>query len=669
MAREEKNRGHSKEQSISPSDVKEIDNEDHLTSFIETLCRTHASLSEHFSKNPHKSITPPKPDPENIAARSLRILKERKKIAGGKKSLTLEIGKLIGQGGMSVIHEANQISLSRTVAVKTLHHKYPKSLSEIAMRMLIQEAWMTGNLEHPNIMPVYDIELDDEGHPLIVLKRIEGVPWNELIGDAKQVDKRFGEKNLFEWNLGILGQVCNAIHFAHSRGIIHRDLKPENVMIGEFGEVYVLDWGLALALKDDGTGRLPLASKANGIAGTPAYMAPEVLSDVDGSLSEKTDIYQLGAILHEIISGNPPHMGTTQKEIIASVLKSRANLPKYTSVEIASICQRAMNLNPDLRYETADQFRIAIAGFIQHRGSIRLEAQAQKRLDQLMLDLRVQPEDERAHRRHLYNLFGECRFAYKQAIKQWPENDEAIEGLRRAIETMIDYELQRGEVRSAATLMGELENPPDELQRRMQQAIKAKEEEQLRFQKLERIGKQFDRRTGQRLRAIGSLLFGLIFTVAPLVSDWMLNTFWRQDHFTGSVVIAILLIFLVLGGLAQWEELMETAISRRLLRATTFALFGTIVMNAVGYIIGLSYEMTVVLWPFCWFCVSAMLTATVDRRMFPMALGFLIALFASATWPEVRYYALSASNFILAVNMFFIWAPKDWKEQDQTRSA
>src|SRR5678815_4585974 len=108
----------------------------------------------------------------------------------------------------------------------------------------------------------------------------------------------------------IRDRVLNAVRFAHSRGILHRDLKPANVMIGEFGEVYLVDWGIAVSLRDDGSGRLPLAANATEPAGTPVYMAPEMLGR-DGlpPLSERTDIYLAGAVLFEIVAGRPPHEG------------------------------------------------------------------------------------------------------------------------------------------------------------------------------------------------------------------------------------------------------------------------------------------------------------------------------------------------------------------------
>jgi len=184
-------------------------------------------------------------------------------------SLVLE--HTLSRGGMAVVHLATQTSLRRKVAVKRVR---PEKLDGRAMGRLLREAWITGGLEHPNVPPVYDIALDAEGVPQIVLKRIEGVEWGVLMGAENAVQARFGVPDLMEWNLGVLLQVSNAVRFAHRRGILHRDIKPENVMIGEFGEVVLIDWGIAVSLRGEGRGQLPLAAEVTDVAGTPCYMAP-----------------------------------------------------------------------------------------------------------------------------------------------------------------------------------------------------------------------------------------------------------------------------------------------------------------------------------------------------------------------------------------------------------
>ena len=169
---------------------------------------------------------------------------------------------------------------------------------------------MTGMLEHPNIVPVHFVELGSDGAPLVVMKRVAGTEWNKLIDRADEVKRRFGTTDLLTWNLDILMSVLDALRFAHHRGVIHRDVKPSNVMIGDFGEVYLLDWGIAVSLRDDPSGRLPTLSSRPELAGTPAYLAPEMRGRPGSPRqSERTDVYLAGAVLYEIVTGAPPHRG------------------------------------------------------------------------------------------------------------------------------------------------------------------------------------------------------------------------------------------------------------------------------------------------------------------------------------------------------------------------
>ncbi|HLU49460.1 MAG TPA: serine/threonine-protein kinase, partial [Planctomycetota bacterium] len=217
---------------------------------------------------------------------------------------------------MGMVYLAEQKALGRKVALKALR---PEAETTRGVEKLLEEAWIHGALEHPNIVPVHDIELDARGRPKVALKRIEGRHWGDWIASPERVASSFRVGDILEWNLRVLAQVCQGVHYAHARGFIHRDLKPENVMIGEFGEVYVGDWGLALALRPDPNGRFPHVDEASEIAGTPAYMAPEMLGGSGRRLSERTDVYLLGGILYEILTGEPPHNGSTLKEIFHSV--------------------------------------------------------------------------------------------------------------------------------------------------------------------------------------------------------------------------------------------------------------------------------------------------------------------------------------------------------------
>jgi len=261
----------------------------------------------------------------------------------------LELHGTLGEGGMGIVRLAEQKALGRRVAVKTLREVHAGD-DTIALKLL-QEAWVTGRLEHPNVVPVHDLFVDRDGRPHIVLKRIEGRRWADVMHDRVALEAVFGVGEALEHNLGVFVQVCHAVAFAHQRGIVHRDLKPDNVMIGEFGEVVVLDWGIALALHEDESGRVPHVSSATEAAGTPAYMAPEMLGGESPRIGATTDVYLLGAVLYEILEGKPPHDGESFPAMIASILESKPPLSPHAPAELARIVERAMDADPDARFE------------------------------------------------------------------------------------------------------------------------------------------------------------------------------------------------------------------------------------------------------------------------------------------------------------------------------
>ncbi len=200
-------------------------------------------------------------------------------------------GRELGRGGLGLVIEAMQQAFDRPVAIKRLL----SSGDRITAMQFYAEAVIAAQLEHPNIVPIHDLLSDSKGTLALVMKRVEGTSWKSVLA---------GEPKPLEYHLEILLKVCEAVEFAHSRGIIHRDLKPENVMLGEFGEVSVMDWGCALAFGErEQHPVVPRAEEAEAIAGTPAYMAPEMVLLTPNRLGPASDVYLLGAILYEIVTG------------------------------------------------------------------------------------------------------------------------------------------------------------------------------------------------------------------------------------------------------------------------------------------------------------------------------------------------------------------------------
>ncbi len=602
--------------------------------------------SDTIRQNPENTIVPPLATADTGGRRALDLLSE---LAGGSVSAQLELGATIGEGGMGIVRIAEQVALGRKVAVKTLRSERKSSAAVVD---LLREAWVTGSLEHPNIVPIYHVGLDESGSPIIVLKRIEGVEWSSLIHDADGIRARFGATDLLEWNIEILLQVLNAVRFAHSRGVVHRDLKPDNVMIGEFGEVYLLDWGIAVSVRDDGSGRMPLARDATQMAGTPCYMAPEMLGEAE--ITTRTDIYLAGAVLYEMLAGHAPHQGDSALSIITSVAASQPELPGDVPAVLAGICRRAMARAPNARHDTADELRAALQRYLHHRDSDRLAAQAQARLSELLEFLQSPLDDAATQRQRVYKLFGECRFGFQEALARWPESPDANEGLRWAIRAMIEEELRQGSPRTAATLLAELERPPAELGARVERALEAAEQERRHAAALAR---EHDASVGQRTRWFVSIVLGVAFTTLPLLGA--LRQSWVDAQSVKSLIGFSTGFIVILLGIGAWsrDSMMKTAINRNIFASMLVVFAAQILLAGGANLLDLPVVSIQVLMPFLWTVIASMMAIVVDRRLALCAAGFGAAFLFSAAYPALRMWAMSASNLILTINLFVLWRP------------
>ncbi|MBX3188056.1 MAG: serine/threonine protein kinase [Labilithrix sp.] len=596
-----------------------------------------------IAQNPNSTIEPAQrlvsDAPGRLAVAGLGEQRQARGIDAG-----LEMDRTIGEGGMGIVRLATQRSLGRRVAVKTL--KTGARDDRTTLRLL-REAWVTGTLEHPNIVPVYDLGLDESGSPIIVLKRIEGVEWAAILRDEGAARER-GAGDLLEYNLRILVQLCNAVALAHTKGVVHRDLKPENVMIGSFGEVYLVDWGIAVSLREDPTGRLPLAAHATEIAGTPCYMAPEMMGAL-GSLSERTDVYLLGAILHEVLTGGPPHQGTF-KQIVASILLSRPVYPPSVPKELAEIARRAMNQRAEDRYASADEMRLRLEWYLRHRGSLALSVTAAQRLDE-MRALIATGEAERARER-LYRLFAEARFGFRQAIGACEDNDEAHRGLHDAIVTVVTFELERGTAEAASAVLAELEAPSPELAGRVAAAVKAQRAERRR---IERLQADLDPTIGRRTRVGVTTALAVLWTIFPQVlarleKDDPDPPYWAAYLCTGFLIV-------VGGVLIRWarDSLSKTAVNRSLVAIGKVFFACQLALLLGCRLIGLSLQHAEVLNLLIAAALMAAYAATQDPRFWPSAAGYLVFFFVAARWPSLRWHLLSGANFVLLVNFLVAW--------------
>jgi len=279
----------------------------------------------------------------------------------------LRIFPELGRGGMGRIHPATDRNLLRHVALKRLD----RELAKVPMYKdgFIAEAQMTGQLEHPNIVPVHELAVSEEGVPYFTMKLVQGINFDAWLRDP---DHAVGSTERLQNGLDIFLKVCDAVAYAHHRGVIHRDLKPENIMVAGFGQVYLMDWGLARLTKTRPASGARAQMEAKGAVGTPTFMAPEQARGNPEEMDERSDIFGLGAILYEIVSGKMPYGPSMNVDYVLSqavmgkiVPIDQATMGIGVSKRIRSIVAKAVEVNPDDRYQTVVELQDDVRGFLQ----------------------------------------------------------------------------------------------------------------------------------------------------------------------------------------------------------------------------------------------------------------------------------------------------------------
>ncbi len=255
------------------------------------------------------------------------------------------MGEVIGRGGMGEVVLALDRRVGREVAIKRLRAAAP---SDEELARFLREARIQARLDHPAIVPVYELGKDDRGRPYFAMKRLAGLTLTELLGNPTTTRQRL---------LRGFADVCRAIDFAHARGVVHRDLKPGNIVLGEYGDVYVLDWGVARVLDDSiiaaDIETLEGQTEATEVHGTPGYLAPEALRAID-QIDRPADVYALGAILFEILAGEPLH--PRGEAAIASTVQhapepspAKRHPERVVPPELDALCVAMLAREPSLR--------------------------------------------------------------------------------------------------------------------------------------------------------------------------------------------------------------------------------------------------------------------------------------------------------------------------------
>jgi len=296
----------------------------------------------------------------------------------------------IDSGGMKDIIKVRDADTARDLAMAILAEDTAEQ--ESYMARFVYEARITANLEHPNIVPIHDMGVDEGGHPYFTMKLIEGENLASVLMSLATGEEGYHKKYTINHLLTIFINICNAISFAHSKGIIHLDLKPENIQIGHYGEVLVLDWGIAKILKEENedikentptlTGykstltHIPEENVENTmdgeIKGTPGYMAPEQAAGINSRKNKSTDIYSLGAILYSMLTLKKPITGSDIKSILRKTIRGDVINPldrapeRHIPKPLAAIVMKAMSLKQSDRYSRVKELIKDIDAYISN---------------------------------------------------------------------------------------------------------------------------------------------------------------------------------------------------------------------------------------------------------------------------------------------------------------
>ena len=299
----------------------------------------------------------------------------------------------IGRGGMGTVHRVYDSALRRELALKVLHKRRQGSGSPSPASLLARflvEAQITGQLDHPGIVPVHEMGLNQDGELYFTMALVRGRDLREVFSRARAGTDSWSVPRA----LGVLLKVCETLAYAHNKGVVHRDLKPANIMVGRFGEVYVMDWGLAKVLEEEAgaedsavsleirTARDSVESSDSGavqtmdgaVLGTPAYMSPEQARGELHRIGPRSDVYAVGSMLYELFTSKPPYLDSGSarsrdvlKRVRAGPPRPLAELAPSTPPELLAICSRAMARDTADRHQGMLELAEDLRAFLERR--------------------------------------------------------------------------------------------------------------------------------------------------------------------------------------------------------------------------------------------------------------------------------------------------------------
>lgn len=279
----------------------------------------------------------------------------------------------LGQGGAAELSTCRDNNLGRVVVMKTLHKQIAKNPYWKAR--FLREARVTAQLQHPNTVPVYEIGHDRQQQLYFTMKKVEG----ETLRDILENQIAGNQEALRVYNLdrllGVIIQVCNALSYAHAHGVVHRDIKPENILIGTFGEVILLDWGVAKVWameeedREQGIEAHEQLTDVGQRPGTPLYMSPEQVRGGGEEIDARTDVYSMGVVLYEILTLKEPHRGDNINETFDMILNEETIPPEKRTpsrpipARLSAISMRALEKDPAHRFQSMQELIDALREF------------------------------------------------------------------------------------------------------------------------------------------------------------------------------------------------------------------------------------------------------------------------------------------------------------------
>jgi serine/threonine protein kinase len=317
-----------------------------------------------------------------------------------------EIGQELARGGMGVVYRATDRAFRRDVAVKVLN---PRLVGTPAADRFFDEARITGQLQHPGIPSVHEVGTLPDGTPFLAMKLIRGRTLDDKLASRHS---NVEEADQF---LQVFEQVCLAVAFAHSKGVVHRDLKPQNVMVGGFGEVQVMDWGLAKQIGERDESRTSDAlarrfgeeTQAGTVLGTLSYMPPEQARGEQDKVDQRSDVFGLGAILCVILTGKPPYTGASADEVMRKAqtgdqadLKTRLNMSVKRPL-LADLCYRCLNPDPARRPAHAGEVAVVVTRIREGQGELDRLTRTREEVDRYVARIEALERSRRAAR-HYY---------------------------------------------------------------------------------------------------------------------------------------------------------------------------------------------------------------------------------------------------------------------------